>query len=89
MPSCILIELRTGLLLLYQKEVFRQKCETNTHQSNSKAHILVCSLGYIPGKCLMFFPGEMHEALECESCLSHPTSEIAVVHGVRTCSVTT
>ena len=51
------------MLLLYQQEVFRQKSETNTHQSNSKSHIFVCSLGYIPGKYLMFFPGEMHEAL--------------------------
>ena len=50
------------MLLLYQQEVFRQKSEANTHQGNSKSHIFVCSLGYIPGKYLMFFPGEMHEA---------------------------
>ena len=53
----------------------------------SKTHIFVCSLGYIPGKYLMFFPGEMHESVEHAFYISQPTREIALVPWFRTCSV--
>ena len=87
LSECVLVELRSRLLLLYKQQVLGQKREANTHQSDSKTHIFVCSLGYIPGKYLMFFPGEMHESVEHAFYISQPTREIAVVPWFRTCSV--